>query len=162
MRGALILVWVSKLRICVKVKEMATNPVFFPGKSHGQRSLPGHVTNVTNWVNSVGCNWATKQQGKRSSYFHLGSHTENFCESVESVPWLVGVEREMRKQSREGKKREEDCRISKVSTQGGGSSLRGALEIMYVSDSQSVVPRPSALPRNLLEVQILRSAPQAC
>ena len=67
----------------------------------------------------------------------------------------------MRKQSREGKKREEDCHISKVSTQGGGSPLRAALEIMYLSDSQSVVPRPAAStsPRNLLEVQILRSAP---
>lgn len=68
----------------------------------------------------------------------------------------------MRKQSREGKKREEDCYISKASTQGGGSPLRGALEIMYVSDYQSVVPRPAASPRNLLEGQILRSAPQTC
>ena len=50
----------------------------------------------------------------------------------------------MRKQSREGKKREEDCHISKVSTPGGGSPLRAALEIMYVSDSQSVVSRPAA------------------
>ena len=50
-------------------KEMATTPVFLPGKSHGQRSLAGYSP----WNRSVGHNWATSTFSEFNHFSTVGA-----------------------------------------------------------------------------------------